>query len=122
VVEIGSLWNRLAGLGWLHRGFLALNLLVLPGLFSLAVWTSQKFTGKKLPLKQEIANQSQALLPLGLMAWIAFTISFASPKLGYVLVVLNDPLGWVGTCWAQATPSGLQMYPVSARFCKLSCS
>jgi hypothetical protein len=28
------------------------------------------------------------------MAWIAFTVSFALPKLGYVLVVINDPLGW----------------------------
>jgi len=75
-------------------GFLALNLLILPGLFSLAVWAGQKLSSKKLSLKQEIASQSQVLLPLGLMAWMAFTVSFALPKLGYVLSVLNDPLGW----------------------------
>jgi hypothetical protein len=75
-------------------GFLALNLLVLPGLFSLAVWVSRKFSAKKLSLQREIANQSQALLPLGLMAWIAYTVSFAFPKLGYVVNVMNDPLGW----------------------------
>jgi hypothetical protein len=28
------------------------------------------------------------------MAWIAFTVSFAFPKLGYILGVLNDPFGW----------------------------
>jgi NAD-dependent dihydropyrimidine dehydrogenase PreA subunit len=88
-LEIGSL--RWAGYA---LGFLTLNLLVLPSLFSLAVWAGQKYSGKKLPLKREIANQAQALLPLGLMAWIAFTVSFALPKLGYVLVVINDPLGW----------------------------
>jgi len=75
-------------------GFLALNLIVLPGLFSLAVWAGQKYTGKKFPLNREIANQAQALLPLGLMAWIAFTVSFALPKWGYVVAVINDPLGW----------------------------
>jgi NAD-dependent dihydropyrimidine dehydrogenase PreA subunit len=86
---IGSLrWSGYA------LGFLSLNLLVLPGLFCLAVWTGQKYSGRKLPLKQEIANQSQSLLPLGLMAWVAFTLSFALPKLGYVASVMNDPLGW----------------------------
>lgn len=80
-------------------GFLALNLLLLPGLFILATWTGQRLgernlSWNRLPLKREIANQSQALLPLGLMAWIAFTVSFALPKLGYVVGVVNDPFGW----------------------------
>jgi len=74
--------------------FLSLNLLILPGLFALAVWLGQRTSRVKLPLKREVANQSQALLPLGLMAWIAFTVSFAFPKLGYILGVLNDPFGW----------------------------
>ena len=87
--EIGSLrWMGYAA------GFLTLNLLLLPGLFGLAVWSGKRSSLLKQPLKREIANQSQALLPLGLMAWIAFTISFALPKLGYVLGVINDPFGW----------------------------
>ena len=89
-------------------GFLALNLFVLPGLFTLAVWAGQKFDSKKLSLKREIANQSQALLPLGLLAWIAFTVSFALPKAGYVLAVTNDPLGWgwnlLGASYAPWSP------------------
>ena len=44
--------------------------------------------------RKAVANQSQILLPLGLCAWIAFTISFAFPKLSYILSVLSDPLGW----------------------------
>ena len=83
-------------LPWLGyvAGFLTLNLLVLPGLFILAVWMGKKFTGKQIYLRREIASQAQALLPLGLMAWIAFTVSFALPKLGFVLGVVNDPFGW----------------------------
>lgn len=87
--EIGS-W------GWwgYAAGFLTLNLFVLPGLFGLAVWLGQLAGKVRLPIRREISNQSQALLPLGLMAWIAFTVSFALPKLGYILGVLNDPFGW----------------------------
>lgn len=106
--EIGSLrWIGYAA------GFLAINLILLPGLFALATWAGQKHGGKKLReqifvLKREIANQSQALLPLGLMAWIAFTVSFALPKLGYVVGVVNDPFGWgwnlLGNFYASWSP------------------
>jgi hypothetical protein len=75
-------------------GFLALNLLVMPGLFTLAVWVRETWSGSKLQLRQAIAEQAQVLLPLGLFAWIAFTISFAFPKFNYVVAVIADPLGW----------------------------
>lgn len=78
-------------------GFLALNLVLLPGLFGLAVWVSQAGAKVKISagaFKKSFAHQSQVLLPLGLAAWIAFTISFALPKLNYVLSVLSDPFGW----------------------------
>jgi len=75
-------------------GFLALNLLFLPALFSLCVWSWKKISQNRLPLKRLVASHAQGLLPLGLMSWIAFTISFALPKLTLVLGVLNDPFGW----------------------------
>ena len=86
---IGSYKWLLYGLG-----FLALNLVVMPGSFALAVWTGHRFSGSKTQLRRAIASQAQTLLPLGLFAWIAFTISFAFPKANYVLSVLSDPLGW----------------------------
>lgn len=79
--------------------FLALNLLLLPGAFGLAVWLGERLSGAGVPLRgaelrRRIARQSQVLLPLGLFAWIAFTVSFALPKLTTVLAVLSDPFGW----------------------------
>lgn len=74
-------------------GFLALCLGVLPGLFTLAVWAGQKWSGSRVPLRQAVARQAQALVPLGLLAWIAFTVAFALPKLSYVVSVISDPLG-----------------------------
>jgi hypothetical protein len=75
-------------------GFLALNLAIMPGSFALATWAGQRWSGSKIQLRRAVSNQSQALLPLGLFAWIAFTVSFALPKMNYVLSVLSDPLGW----------------------------
>lgn len=75
-------------------GFLVLNLAILPGAFALAVWSGQRWSGGKAQLRRAVAEQSQVLLPLGLFAWIAFTVSFAFPKMNYVLSVISDPLGW----------------------------
>jgi polyferredoxin len=87
---------RIGSIEWLvYAGsFLALNLLVLPGLFALAAGLGRKFAQSRDSLRQAIANQAQALLPLGLFTWIAFTVSFAFPKFGYVSSILSDPFGW----------------------------
>jgi hypothetical protein len=75
-------------------GFFALNLVLLPGLYSLCVWAGQKWAQGKLSFRKALADDAQVLLPLGLCAWIAFTVSFAFPKASYVLAVLSDPFGW----------------------------
>lgn len=100
--QIGSApWLAYAG------AFLALNLLLLPGLFTLAVGLGRKLGRSQAPWQKAISTQAQALLPLGLFTWIAFTISFAFPKFHYVLSVLSDPFGWgwnlfgtAGTSWS----------------------
>ena len=103
---------------WLaySAGFLALCLLVLPGLFTASVWLGQRVSRVRIPLKSLIAEQSQALLPLGLFTWIAFTINFAFPKLSLVFAVLSDPLGWgwnlFGTAGFALSPAILQAAPI----------
>lgn len=81
---------------WLlySTGFLALTVVLLPGLFSLSVWIGQKWSQNKDQFRRALSNNSLILLPLGLCAWIAFTISFAFPKASYVLTVISDPFGW----------------------------
>ncbi len=73
--------------------FLVLTIAILPGLFFLAAWAGRRISGSILSMHRAFATQAQALVPLGLMAWIAFTISFALIKLPIVLAVLSDPLG-----------------------------
>ena len=73
---------------------LAFTLGVLPGLFLLAVWAGRALARSKVSLKKTFIAQSHAIIPLGLMAWVAFTISFAFAKFSYVWPVLFDPFGW----------------------------
>jgi hypothetical protein len=80
---------------WIFTGaFLLVALGILPGLYTFAVWVGQKLSGDDTPLGKLMAHQGQVLVPLGLIAWIAFTISFAFVKISYVLPVVSDPLGW----------------------------
>jgi polyferredoxin len=94
-------------------GFLALNLLVLPGIFTMCVSLWKKISGSSLPLKRMIAQEAQGLLPLGLLAWMAFTISFALPKLHYVMGVLNDPFGWGWQLLGVGTSASLDVSRIS---------
>jgi hypothetical protein len=87
--------------------FLALNLLVLPGSFALATGLGRKLGHHRGSLRQAIADQAQALLPLGLFTWIAFTISFAFPKFAYIFSVLSDPFGWGWNLFGTANMSAI---------------
>jgi polyferredoxin len=88
--------------------FLAFGLVLLPGLYALSVYVGMHLGGKNTPLRKALAEQGQVLIPLGLMGWIAFTISFAFTKLAYVPSVLSDPLGWGWNLfgWSGAAPVG----------------
>jgi polyferredoxin len=69
--------------------FLAVIFGILPGLFTLGIL--QK--GTSLPLKQRFASLSTALIPLGLMFWVAFSLSFVLTNVSYIMAALSDPLG-----------------------------
>lgn len=69
--------------------FLAIIFVVIPGLFALAS-LQKKST---ISLKHRFATLSTALIPLGLMFWVAFSLSFVFTNATYILSALSDPLG-----------------------------
>ncbi len=89
-------------------GFLAINLLVLPGLFWLAATITQKLARQRVPLRRLFVDYAYALIPLGLASWIAFSFGFVLINGSYALGVLSDPFGWgwnlFGTADAPWTP------------------
>ena len=77
--------------GWFLYAFvfLVMIFIVLPGLFTLGLLPSKS----TIPLKHRFAAFSTILIPLGLMFWVAFSLSFVLTNASYILAALSDPLG-----------------------------
>lgn len=69
--------------------FLAIIFVILPGFFTLGILKAKS----TLPLKQRFASLATALIPLGLMFWVAFSFSFVLTNASYIIAALSDPLG-----------------------------
>jgi hypothetical protein len=89
---------------------------LLPGLFYLATRAGQVFVPERRSSRKNFTAYSYTLVPLGLAAWIAFSLSFVFANASYILPVLSDPLGWgwdlVGTADYNWTPYLTQLVPV----------
>src|SRR3970282_2984861 len=72
--------------------FLGIIFVVLPSLFALCVARFENFN----IFKKRFVTLSTALIPLGLMFWVAFSLSFVLSNASYILAALSDPLrlGW----------------------------
>lgn len=90
--------------------FLAINLLVVPGLFWAVTAVSKRLSGQKLDTRKLFIDYAYTLVPLGLAAWIAFSLGFVLVNGSYALMVISDPFGWgwnlFGTAHMAWTPVG----------------
>ena len=66
---------------------------VLPGLFLAAVSAGRALAGSTQTVKRSFIAFSYALVPLGLMAWIAFSLSFVFASISYLWPTMSDPFG-----------------------------
>src|SRR3990172_8864438 len=69
--------------------FLGIIFIIMPSLFAFCI---SRFENLK-SFKKRFATLSTSLVPLGLMFWIAFSLSFVLTNATYILASLSDPLG-----------------------------
>lgn len=69
--------------------FLGIIFILMQFLFALCVTRFENFD----TFKKRFATLSTALIPLGLMFWVAFSLSFVLTNASYILASLSDPLG-----------------------------
>lgn len=74
--------------------FLTIIFVILPGFF----WLMISLTSRPSPKGRGVgvrafASLATTLIPLGLMFWVAFSLSFVLTNASYILVSLSDPLG-----------------------------
>ncbi|CAG0930729.1 hypothetical protein TFLX_01906 [Thermoflexales bacterium] len=102
---------------WLVYALTLLGLIyvILPGAFLLAVAAGRILTQSNQTLKKSFVSFAYVLVPLGLMAWIAFSLSFVFASLSYLWPTLSDPLGWgwnlLGTVHVEWQPYLMSLVP-----------
>ncbi|MCF6248367.1 MAG: hypothetical protein L3J69_13560 [Desulfobacula sp.] len=72
----------------------SMSLIVFPGIFVFLSRWSAKLSGYKGDVKQLVLALSYMLIPVGIFAWIAFSLPSIMVNYSYVLNVLSDPLGY----------------------------
>lgn len=102
---------------WLYAIiFIGANLVVVPAIFFACTSFARKLSFKKFSLRRTFVEYAYVLVPLGLTAWAAFTISFVLVNLSYAWQVVSDPFGWGWNLFGSAnwtwTPyfAGLQSF------------
>lgn len=87
-VRWGSLL-RYSGLLW------GVTLVVIPAIHLGFSWLSRAASGARgVPLRKLFVDYAYALVPLGLMAWLAFVLGMIMVNGSYVVSVISDPFGW----------------------------
>ncbi len=91
-------------------------LLVLPGLFSLCARAGNRLAGRAGSHEPLMLQAAYMLIPVGIFAWIAFSLPSVMVNYSYLLVVLSDPFGFgwnlFGTAQAPFTPFLPEWIPV----------
>lgn len=119
VVMLGP-WGEIKDAAFLGQGdlafyaayvvaFLGAMLVLFPGLFLAAGALAKLLTrDAALSLRRFMAGAGYATVPLGLMGWIAFSLSFLLVNGSYAVAVVSDPYGWgwdlLGTASIPWTP------------------
>ena len=84
-----------AGFGVYAVGQMLLALVIFPSLYYLSIRLAKRFAkADSVSLKELFLGYSYMLVPLGLLAWIAFSIPLIMVNGSYIISVISDPLGW----------------------------
>ena len=91
-------------------------LVVIPGIYALAVWMGRRLAGPhEASAKQVFLGFVYPLVPLGLLVWVAFSLPLLLVNGSYILMVISDPFGWgwdlFGTAQVDWTPLIPQWVP-----------
>lgn len=77
-------------------GLWVFSLVIVPGLYVGASWLGRALARVPGDVSLQVAALAGAssLVPLGLLAWIAFSVPLVLANGSYVLTVASDPFGW----------------------------
>jgi polyferredoxin/plastocyanin len=88
-------------------------LLVFPGLFLLSTKGAHRLSGGQISLRDMTLRLAYILIPIGIFAWIAFSLPTVMVNYGYIFTVLSDPLGLGWDLFKTADYHFAPIYPES---------
>jgi polyferredoxin/heme/copper-type cytochrome/quinol oxidase subunit 2 len=68
-------------------------LLIAPGLFVLMAKGARRMAGTEIDNRTMVLRLAYILIPIGIFAWIAFSLPTIMVNYGYIISVFSDPLG-----------------------------
>jgi polyferredoxin len=79
-----------------YAGLTVLTALVfVPAVFAVFSWLAKALANKKeVPFSRVFIEYSYVLVPMGLLAWIAFSVPLLLINGSYIISILSDPFGW----------------------------
>ncbi len=91
VSEVGD-WR---GFGLFAGGQALLALVIFPALYYLSIRLAKWYAhADSVPTKELFLRYAYMLVPMGLLAWIAFSVPLMLVNGSYMVSVVSDPLGW----------------------------
>lgn len=79
---------------WLYAAaVMLLTLVFIPGLYLLAGWSGSRLAQRRFSVRSAFLRGTTGLVPLGLLGWAAFSLSFILINGSYIFPALSDPLG-----------------------------
>jgi heme/copper-type cytochrome/quinol oxidase subunit 2/ferredoxin len=66
---------------------------VFPGIFALVARAARRYAGSSTSNRTVLLRLAYILIPIGIFAWIAFSLPMLMVNYSYILNVLSDPLG-----------------------------
>ncbi len=95
-----------AGVIWLSA------LVVLPGLWAMLAALGKRFSGTdRITTRTLFLRYSYLLVPLGLCAWIAFSIPLLMVNVTHILSTVSDPMGWGWNLFGTANLPWTPIFP-----------
>lgn len=70
------------------------NFFVIPAIFLVFAFASYRISNRAVLLKKVFIDFSYTLVPLGLMAWISFSIGLIFANGSYLVHIISDPFAW----------------------------
>ncbi len=83
------------GFGLFAAGQALLALVIFPALYYLSIRAAKWYAGADaVPTKDLFLKYAYMLVPMGLLAWIAFSVPLLMVNGSYIIAAISDPLGW----------------------------